>query len=212
MVEATAQTLIEQYKQITPAEAVDYTAVIIEEYTQDEWARERGLEGHQSIGQNVRNARKKINRQAEPREIIQQVVVDPDDVIEALRYNARDQYNRNGSADLKIDTPFYVVDEAPINYESDSGDYPAGMSPKPIHISPTVFIGEKVRKQPNRNDVRAAVKDEMKNPTEEDLKMAVEQAFDEWESEIIQYLPDETDINNSKYEHGSPHVVSVRYD
>ncbi len=45
---------------LTPAEAVDYYATEIEGFTQEEWAELRGLEGHQSVGRNVRVAREKI--------------------------------------------------------------------------------------------------------------------------------------------------------
>lgn len=45
---------------LTPAEAVDYYATEIEGFTQEEWAALRRLEGHQSVGRNVRVAREKI--------------------------------------------------------------------------------------------------------------------------------------------------------
>ena len=64
---------------LTPVEVVDYTAVDVEGRTQKAWSSERGLESHQSVGRNVREARKKLK---EPRNIIDTVVVDPDDVIE----------------------------------------------------------------------------------------------------------------------------------
>ena len=67
------------YTNLTPVEVVDYHAVDVEDHTQKAWASERGLDGHQSVGRNVREARKKLK---EPRNIIDTVVVDPDDVIE----------------------------------------------------------------------------------------------------------------------------------
>ena len=71
---------------LTPAEAVDYHAVDVEDHTQKAWSSKRGLDGHQSVGRNVREDRKKLK---ETRNIIDTVVVDPDDVIEALRFNGR---------------------------------------------------------------------------------------------------------------------------
>ena len=73
-------------KTLTPAEVVDYLAVDVAGHTQKAWSSKRGLDGHQSVGRNVREARKKLK---EPRDIIDTVFVDPDDVIEALRFNGR---------------------------------------------------------------------------------------------------------------------------
>jgi hypothetical protein len=212
MVEVTAQSLIEQYDEITPAEAVDYVAVKIEGYTQEEWAEERGLGGHQSIGQNVRNARKKINSQATPREVIQEVVVDPDDVIEALRFNGRAEGRKNQrNAVLRISPPFHIKSKAEIFYTESGTHYPPDMSPQPIHISPVVFV-EGLNDRPNRGDMRARCKDEIDNPTDEELSEWVETELEVWESDVRRDLPEEADINNSKYEHGNPHIVSVSYN
>ena len=67
---------------LTPVEVVDYHAVDVEDHTQKAWASERGLDGHQSVGRNVREARKKLK---EPRNIIDTVVVDPDDLTSSPR-------------------------------------------------------------------------------------------------------------------------------
>ena len=61
-------------KTLTPAEVVDYLAVDVAGHTQKAWSSKRGLDGHQSVGRNVREARKKLK---EPRNIIDTVVVDP---------------------------------------------------------------------------------------------------------------------------------------
>jgi len=193
-------------KTLTPAEAVDYHAVDVEDHTQKAWASERGLDGHQSVGRNVREARKKLK---EPRNIIDTVVVDPDDVIEALRFNGRPpEYKNQRSAAIRISTPFESESGTSIFY-TEEGNYPPEMNPKPIHINPRVFVDENVIDQPIAADERARAKDELDDPTEEEIEEFVDMSFEVWEGEVRNRLKTEADINDSELQHGGPHMVEV---
>jgi len=197
-------------KNLTPAEAVDYHAVDVEGHTQKAWASKRGLDGHQSVGRNVREARQKLK---EPRNIIDTVVVDPDDVIEALRFNGRPpEYKNQRSAAIRISPSFESESGTSIFYTEEGNYYPPEMNPKPIHINPRVFVGENVIDQPIRSDERARAKDELDDPTEEEIEEFVDMAFEVWEGEVRNRLKTEADINDSELQHGEPHMVEVLTD
>ena len=193
-------------KNLTPTEAVDYHAVDVEGHTQKAWASKRGLDGHQSVGRNVREARKKLK---EPRGTIGTVVVDPDDVIEALRFNGRpDSYKNQRSAAIRIEPPFMNESGTMIVY-TEEGNYPPETNPKPVDINPRVFVAENTMNQPIRSDERARAKDELDEPTEEEIEECVDMAFEVWESEVRNGLKTEADINDSERQNGGPHMVVV---
>jgi hypothetical protein len=192
---------------LTPAEVVDYTAVDVAGRTQKAWASERGLGGHQSVGRNVRAARKKLK---DPRNIIDTVVVDPDDVIEALRFNGRPpEYKNQVSAVIRIEPPFETESGTSIGHTEEGNYYPSEMNPKPIHINPRVFVAEDVIDQPIRSDERARAKDVLDDPTEEEIEEFVDMSFEVWESEVRNRIKTEADINDSELQHGGPHMVEV---
>lgn len=200
--------MVKQYG-LTPAEAVDFYAVALEGYTQREWSDERGLEGHQSVGRNVREARKKLD----PRNIIDTVVVDPNDVIEALRFNSQPRdYTNQRSAVIRINPPFQSESTASIYYSEEGNHYPPEMDPQPIHINPRVFVDDPAVDIPIRGDERARAREELDDPTDDDIEEFVAQAFEVWEDHARKALVDETDINDSERSHGDKHVVSIKYE
>jgi hypothetical protein len=202
-------TMVVQFE-MTPAEAVDYHAVEIDGHTQSEWAERRGLDGHQSVGRNVRNARKKLK---DPRNLINTVVVDPDDIIEALRFNGQPpEHTNQRRAVIRLSPPFDSESAATIHYTEEGNYYPPDMSPQPIHINPRVFVDENVMGQPIRSDERARAKDDLDDPTDEEIEEYVDTAFEVWESEVRNGLLEQTDINDSERQHGEEHAVSVRYE
>jgi len=191
---------------LSAAEAVDYLAVDVEGRTQKAWSSERGLEGHQSVGRNVREARRKLK---EPRGTVATVLVDPDDVIEALRFNGRpDSYKNQRSAAIRIEPPFMNESGTMIVY-TEEGNYPPETNPKPVDINPRVFVAENTMNQPIRSDERARAKDELDEPTEEEIEECVDMAFEVWESEVRNRIKTEADINDSERQHGGPHMVEV---
>ena len=168
---------------------------------------EHGTDGEaiQDINK-VREARQKLK---EPRNIIDTVVVDPDDVIEALRFNGRPpEYKNQRSAAIRISTPFESESGTSIFY-TEEGNYPPEMNPKPIHINPRVFVDENVIDQPIAADERARAKDELDDPTEEEIEEFVDMSFEVWEGEVRNRLKTEADINDSELQHGGPHMVEV---
>jgi hypothetical protein len=194
-------------RDLTPAEAVDYHAVDVAGHTQKAWSSKRDLDGHQSVGRNVREARKKLK---EPRNIIGTVVVDPDDVIEALRFNGRPpEYKNQRSAAIRISTPFENESGTSIFYTEEGNYDPPETNPKPIHINPRVFVDENVVDQPIAADERARAKDVLDEPTEEEIEEFVDMSFEVWESEVRNRLKTEADINDSERQHGGPHMVEV---
>ena len=191
---------------LSAAEAVDYLAVDVEGRTQKAWSSERGLEGHQSVGRNVREARRKLK---EPRGTVATVLVDPDDVIEALRFNGRpDSYKNQRSAAIRIEPPFMNESGTMIVY-TEEGNYPPETNPKPVDINPRVFVAENTMNQPIRSDERARAKDELDEPTEEEIEECVDMAFEVWESEVRNRIKTEADINDAERQHGGPHMVEV---
>jgi len=192
---------------LSAAEAVDYHAVDVAGHTQKAWASERGLDGHQSVGRNVREARRKLK---EPRGTIGTVVVDPDDVIEALRFNGRpDSYKNQRSAAIRIEPPFENESGTMIFYTEEGNYDPSETNPKPVDINPGVFVDENVVDQPIRSDERTRAKDELDEPTEEEIEECVDMAFEVWESEVRNRIKTEADINDSDRQHGGPHMVEV---
>jgi len=190
---------------LSAAEAVDYHAVDVAGHTQKAWSSERGLDGHQSVGRNVREARKKLK---EPRGTIGTVVVDPDDVIAALRWNGRPpEYKNQVSASIRIEPPFENESGTMVFY-TEEGNYDPS-DPKPVHINPRVFVDEQVMNQPIPGDERARAKDELDEPTEEEIDEFVDMSFEVWESEVRNGIKTEADINDSDRQHGGPHMVEV---
>jgi hypothetical protein len=149
----------------------------------------------------------------QPRNIIDMVVVDPDDVIEALRFNGRPpEYKNQRRAAIRISPSFESESETRIVFTEEGNYYPPEMNPKPIHINPGVFVDEDVIDQPIRSDERGRAKAELDDPTEEEIEKFVDVAFEVWESELRNGLKTEADINDSVRQHGRPHMVEVLTD
>ena len=110
------------------------------------------------------------------------------------------------SAAIRISTPFESESGTSIFY-TEEGNYPSEMNPKPIHISPRVFVDENVVDQPIRSDERTRAEGELDVPTEEEIEEFVDMSFEVWESEVRNKLKTETDINDSDRQHGGPHMV-----
>ena len=90
---------------------------------------------------------------------------------------------------------------------TEEGNYPPETNPKPVDINPRVFVAENTMNQPIRSDERARAKDELDEPTEEEIEECVDMSFEVWESEVRNKLKTETDINDSDRQHGGPHMV-----
>lgn len=71
---------------------------------------------------------------------IETIVVDPDDVVEAVRRNWRDK-NEQHTHVLRVSPPFEGTKRATPHVDDDYTYYPPGMDPTPLHLSPSQFIG-----------------------------------------------------------------------
>ena len=162
---------------------------------------------------NVSMEQNNATMDVKPRNIIDTVVVDPDDVIEALRFNGRPpEYKNQVSAVIRITPSFETESGTSIGHTEEGNYYPSDMNPKPIHINPRVFVAENTIEQPIAADERARAKDELDDPTEEEIEKFVDMSFEVWESEVRNKLKNEADINDSELQHGEPHMVEVRYE
>lgn len=70
---------------------------------------------------------------------VETIVVDPDDVVEAMKRNHRDQ-DEQRSHTLRITAPFKGEKEATPHVSEAHRYYPPELSQKPIHIGPEAFI------------------------------------------------------------------------
>ena len=78
-----------------------------------------------------------VDNTDDPRNIIDTVVVVPDDVIEALRFNGRPpEYKNQVSAAIRISPSFESESGTSIVFTEEGNNYPPEMNPKPIHIIP----------------------------------------------------------------------------
>ena len=128
---------------------------------------------------NVSMEQNNATMDVKPRNIIDTVVVDPDDVIEALRFNGRPpEYKNQTNATIRITPSFENESGTSIGHTEEGNNYPPDMNPKPIHINPRVFVAENTIEQPIRSDERARAKDELDDPTEEEIEEFVDMAFE----------------------------------
>jgi hypothetical protein len=67
------------------------------------------------------------------------IVVDPDDIIEAMRRNKRDE-NEQRSHVLRVSPPFDGEHRATLHVSDEHARYPADVDPTPLHISPSAFV------------------------------------------------------------------------
>jgi hypothetical protein len=78
-------------------------------------------------------------RSDHPAEDLQTIVVDPDDVVEAMRRNHRDQDDQRSHA-LRVSPPFAGEQTATPHVSEAHTYYPPELSETPIHIGPAAFI------------------------------------------------------------------------
>lgn len=150
------------------------------------------------------NDREELNR-----DVIDTIVVDPDDVIKALRINSKEGKR---TAVLRITPPFETQSRAEI-YLSESGtNYPPEMSPQPLHIDPELMV-ESVR-SPSvvEKEARENARHELDDPTEEEINEWIDGSMDVWEDNIQSQLVDDADLNDTdRHPQRDPDVVSVKY-
>lgn len=101
---------------------------------------------------------------------VETIVVNPDDVIETMRRNARDSEEQRTHS-LRINPPFKGEVRATPHVTQDGNYYPPETSPKPIHLGSVAFLAGRNNQSrlsrisdeafyPIRNDSRARFRDE----------------------------------------------------
>jgi hypothetical protein len=105
-----------------------------------------------------------------PADGIETILVDPNDVIEAMQRNNRDE-NEQQSHNLRVSPPFEGEKTAILHVSQEGNYYPPEMSYKPIHLPPAaVVVGhmhgsarpewESHLNFPNRSEARSRFRDE----------------------------------------------------
>lgn len=132
------------------------------------------------------------------------IVVDPDDVIEAMRRNNRDRDQQRDHV-LRISPPFDGQKEATPHISQAHAYYPPELSQKPIHISPSAFIvghtagnrhsdWRKTWSYPNRSLQRSIFRDEFgilaDDGGDRQLTDEEQDKWDEWWETVVERWED----------------------
>ena len=214
---ASAELTILTHQTQSAVETLDYwqTELSPRQWRQRKWADVRGV-GNQAVS----NAKTSAEAALTPNTIdaIETVVVDPDDVVEAIEYNRDEADHGRKSAVLRISPPFNTTVTASVEYVQEGHYYPPDMSPKPIHVVPAKFAEKRndVLSGPdNPGVVRDRCEEEMDDPTEADKHEWVENHKEIWRETIVKKaVLEEVDILGDLYNEQSDetHVVEVEYD
>lgn len=161
-----------------------------------------------------------------PEAQIKTIVVDPDDVIEGVRFNGQaPEYKNRRKAVIRLSPPFDSEVVGKIHYSEAGNYYPPDMDPTPVHIRPDRFLDEDMRGTPDRGTVRAEALDELESrgeladmtddEIEEYRESWVMTANELWESDARQHLVDE--LSESGVVRGQDEIdvlagVSVEYE
>ncbi len=147
------------------------------------------------------------------------LVVDPDDIINAMKRNARD-VNTRRTHRLRFDRPLEGRVKSSIHV-SEKGTYWPNPETAPLTLAPKQFIADDPAEEtahPERWEVHEAAKevdgvDDLEDVTDETLDECWEVHLEVWESAVRHNLKSEVDIH--EYRHGpnvEPRVVNVEYD
>jgi hypothetical protein len=139
-----------------------------------------------------------------PLDSVETIVVDPDDVVETMRRNERDETEQRDHV-LRVSPPFEGVKKAKTHITEPHTFYPSEMDPKPVHFVSEVFLvghGAGSRHpdwrngwgHPNRHDERAQFRDEFdyrgEHGENRPLTDEEKQEWDEWWENVIEMWED----------------------
>ena len=130
---------------------------------------------------------------------LETIVVDPEDVIEMMRRNARDE-SRQCNHSLRITPPFDGEVRAKHHTSQQGNRYPPEISVKPIHLGASVFLAGHTNyhypafpescRYPNRQEERARFRDQFGYKNDDgsyrQLTGDEEQEWEEWWSNVIE--------------------------
>jgi hypothetical protein len=147
------------------------------------------------------------------------LVVNPDDIIEAMKRNARDAETRR-SHRLRVNRPLEGRVEAS-NHVQEQGNYWPNPETAPLTLQPEVFLPNPAPEEtahPEQWEIYEAAMDvddvdEIDDVSDEALEECWEVHLDFWESAIRHHLKDEVDLNEYNYgPNVDSHVVPVEYE
>lgn len=163
---------------LSAAEAVDYYAVEECGYSQLEWAETRGT-SQQAVSKNIRQAKEKLH----DAHALETIVVDPEDVLEMMRRNHRDETEQR-SHGLRVTPPLVGERKAELHVSEDHSYYPPDVKPKPIHLRENHIFEGRAESQldpalayPDLSVERSIFREEYGLESDEEVD---EEEWDEW--------------------------------
>jgi hypothetical protein len=147
------------------------------------------------------------------------LVVDPDDIISAMRRNARDAHTRR-THKLRFNRPLEGRVTASTHVHQE-GTYWPNPKTAPLTLNPEQFIEDDAAEEtahPEQWQVHEAAKDtdgvdDLDDVSDETLDECWEVHREIWESTVRNHLKTKVDIHESKHEPSvEPHIVTVEYD
>jgi len=147
------------------------------------------------------------------------LVVNPDDIINAMRRNARDANTRR-THKLRFNRPLEDRVTASTHVHQEGTDWP-NPETAPLTLEPEQFIKDDAAEEtahPEQWQVHEAAKDadgvdDIEDVSDETLDECRDVHLEYWESTVRHHLKTEIDIN--EHRHGpnvEPHIVTVEYD
>lgn len=147
------------------------------------------------------------------------LVVNPDDIVDAMKRNARDAETRRSHL-LRFNRPLEGRVEASIHVHEE-GNYWPNPEKAPLTLAPEQFLAGDAADEtahPEQWEVHEAAKevdgvDDLEDVSDEAIDECWDVHLEVWESAVRHHLKDEVDIN--EFEHGpnvESRVVAVEYD
>jgi hypothetical protein len=147
------------------------------------------------------------------------IVVDPDDIIEAMRRNVRDEFEQRSHV-VRLHPSFDKRVRASLHVSEEGTYYPPEMDPKPVHISPHTFVAGR-RDNPLPDEAQFPIRNDSRTRFREEVGASPEEEPDEWdewwgtelevwEDGVRRRLKDEIELLLGPEFQGVP--VSVEYD
>ena len=163
------------------------------------------------------------SRNEHPAANLETVVVDPDDVIEMMRRNYRDDPEQRSHV-LRVNPPLEGEQSATLNVLQDHTYYPPEMDPKPIHLTATHVLGGRADSQlnselchPDHTVERGLFRDENgigdgEELPEDEWQEWWDVALEVWESEVRASLSEATEVTlGGNYLEEPETTVEIQY-
>lgn len=139
---------------------------------------------------------------------VETIVVDPEDIIEMMRRNARDRDEQRGHS-LRISPPFDGELRATPHVTQKDKYYPVDLSQKPIHLGASVFLAghshfrhpdfPEVCRYPDRHTQRSRFRDELGYTRDDgsyrELTDEEEAEWEEWWDTVLEVWREEVRAN-----------------